>query len=53
LPDFTLVHTHRQEGVAVEGLAADPWGSSIAVCDATSSAMHVLPWPLPGMPLLA
>lgn len=53
LPDFTLVHTHRQEGMAVEGLAADPWGGSIAVCDATSSAIHVLPWPLPGMPLLA
>ena len=52
LPDFTLVHTHRQEGIAVEGLAADPGGCSIAVCDENSSAIHVLPWPLPGMPPL-
>jgi hypothetical protein len=52
LPDRRLVHTHTLEGMQVVGLAADPTGTALAVCDAESKAMHVLPWPLPGMPPL-
>ena len=33
------------------GLAADPSGTALAVCDGgASKTIHVLPWPLPGMP---
>jgi hypothetical protein len=49
LPDRRLVHTHTLEGIEVTGLAADPSGTALAVCDAASKALHVLPWPLPGM----
>jgi hypothetical protein len=49
LPDRRLVHKHTLEGTAVMGLAADPSGTAIAVCDAASEAIHVLPWLLPGM----
>jgi hypothetical protein len=52
LPDRRLVHTHTLEGMEVQGLAADPSGTALAVCDAASAAIHVLPWPLPGMPPL-
>jgi hypothetical protein len=52
LPDRRLVHTHTLEGMQVTGLAADPSGPALAVCDAVSKAIHVLPWPLPGMPPL-
>jgi hypothetical protein len=52
LPDRRLVHTHTLEGMVVTGLAADPSGTALAVCDAASKAIHVLPWPLPGMPPL-
>jgi hypothetical protein len=52
LPDRHLVHTHTLKGIEVTGLAADPSGTALAVCDATSEAIHVLQWPLPGMPLL-
>jgi hypothetical protein len=52
LPDRRLVHTHTLEGMAVTGLAADPSGTALAVCDAAFAAIHVLPWPLPGMPPL-
>ena len=52
LPDLALVHTHTLDGMRVVGLAADPWGESLAVCDVVSQALHVLAWPLPGMPLL-
>lgn len=38
--------------MAVCGLAADPWGETLAVCDCVSMVTHILPWPLPGMPLL-
>jgi hypothetical protein len=48
LPDRRLVHTHTLEGMEVTGLAADPSGTALAVCDAASKAVHVLPWPLPG-----
>ena len=50
LPDRRLVHTHELEGMKVTGLAADPSGTVLAVCDYASKAIHVLPWPLPGMP---
>jgi len=52
LPGLALVHTHRLEGFAVVGLAADPWGTALAVCDDASNSTHVLAWPLPGMPQL-
>jgi hypothetical protein len=52
LPDRRQVHTHTLEGMLVTGLAADPSGTALAVCDAASAAIHVLPWPLPGMPPL-
>jgi hypothetical protein len=52
LPDRRLVHTHTLEGMVVTGLAADPSGTALAVCDHTTATIHVLPWPLPGMPLL-
>lgn len=48
LPDLTLVHSHSV-GLRVAGLAADSSGSALAVCDAISRDVHVLPWPLPGM----
>jgi hypothetical protein len=47
LPDRRLVHTHTLEGMQVMCLAADPSGTALAVCDAASKAIHVLPWPLP------
>jgi hypothetical protein len=52
LPDRSLVHTHTLEEMEVMGLAADPSGTALAVCDCASDAVHVLPWPLPGMPPL-
>ena len=52
LPGLALVHTHMLEGVEVWGLAADPWGTALAVCDWASKSTHVLAWPLPGMPQL-
>jgi hypothetical protein len=52
LPDHRLVHMHTLEGMQVAGLAADPSGTALAVCDRASKLVHVLPWPLPGMPVL-
>jgi hypothetical protein len=52
LPGRRLFHTHTLEGMQVTGLAADPSGTALAVCDFVSEAVHVLPWPLPGMPAL-
>jgi hypothetical protein len=49
LPDHCLVHTHELSGLEVTGLAADPHGTSLAVCDRVTTSVHVLPWPLPGM----
>jgi hypothetical protein len=43
---------HTLVGMQVMGLAADPSGTALAVCDGVSKAVHVLPWPLPGMPAL-
>ena len=52
LPGLALVHEHTLKGMHVVGLAADPWGGALAVCDAASRTAHVLAWPLPGMPPL-
>ena len=52
LPGLSLVHTHILEEMRVTGLAADPWGEFLAVYDMASSSLHVLAWPLPGMPPL-
>lgn len=49
LPDLVLVHTHTLEGMEITGLAADPNGKAIAVCDTETNAIHVLAWPLAGM----
>ena len=64
LPSLALVHEHILGSesvlvpdtwgvVGVAGLAADPWGMAIAVCDNKSHTVGVLAWPLPGMPPLA
>ena len=53
IPDLALVHTHTLEGMMVVGLAADPSGAALAVVSETGYAntwIHVLAWPLPGMP---
>lgn len=47
-----VVHTHRLDGVQVMGLAADPSGTALIVCDRASRSVLVMPWPLPGMPAL-
>ena len=52
LPGLALVHTHRLEGMQVTGLAADPLGGAVVVCDRESGATHIIAWPLPGMPPL-
>ena len=44
-----LVHKHTLEGVAIGGLAADPSGGALAVCDGASQAILVLAWPLEGV----
>jgi hypothetical protein len=52
LPGRRLVHTHTLEEMEIRGLASDPSGTALAVCDSASQAVHVLSWPLPGMPPL-
>ena len=52
LPSLALTHTHTLEGMDLTGLAADPSGGALAVFDRESGALHVLAWPLPGMPPL-
>lgn len=47
LPSLAHVHTHHL-GMEIVGLAADPSGTTIAVCDFVTG-IHVLAWPLPGM----
>ena len=49
LPGLALVHTHRLEGMQVTGLAADPLGGAVVVCDRVSGATHIIAWPLPDM----
>lgn len=48
LPGLELVHTHHLEGMKVHGLAADPWGGALAICDYVrfGKAIRVLSWPL-------
>ena len=52
LPSLALVHTHILKGMQIGGLAADPTGDALAVCDGALNFLHVLAWPLPGMPPL-
>lgn len=58
LPAHVLVHTHTltQAGfMGVSSLAADPRGEALVVScivDDIKAVVHVLPWPLPGMPPL-
>jgi hypothetical protein len=50
LPERTLVHRHKlDDGVRVAGLAGDPSGIALVICDYASAFVHVLSWPLPGM----
>jgi hypothetical protein len=49
IPDYRLVHTHTLVGMRIQSLAADPSGTALAVGDSNSNAIHVVPWPLPGM----
>jgi hypothetical protein len=52
LPERTLVHTHHlEDGVRVAGLTGDPAGGALVICDHNSAYIHVLSWPLPGMPV--
>ncbi len=53
LPELHLVHTHQlTDGIRVAGLAGDPSGSALVICDYASNFIHALSWPLPGMPPL-
>lgn len=52
LPDRRWIHTHELTGMHITNLAADPSGTALAVCDDSSENINVLPWPLPGMPLM-
>ena len=59
LPNLVLVHTHTvmlsrytKMSSIVTALAADPWGGALAMYNILDRALHVLPWPLTGMPLL-
>jgi hypothetical protein len=49
LPDCRLVCVHSRPSMVMRGVAADPSGTALAVYDALSATVHVLPWPLPGM----
>jgi hypothetical protein len=49
LPDHQLIHVYSHPNMIMRGLAADPSGTAIAVCDGASDTVQVLPWPLPGM----
>jgi hypothetical protein len=51
LPSHDLVHTHSFPGMQIRGLAADPSGTAIAVCNDADSVVEIIPWPLPGMAL--
>lgn len=53
LPERQLVRKHTLTGMAVSSLAADPSGLALAIGDSRTSAIHVLPWPLPDLPLAA
>jgi hypothetical protein len=43
----------RDAPCSVWGLAGDPTGTALLVCDPVERSLCVLPWPLPGMPPLA
>lgn len=51
LPGGDLVHKHSLAGVSVMGLAGDPGGTALAVCDAAARTVEVMGWPLPGSAL--
>lgn len=48
LPGLALVHAGALEGARIVGLAGDPAGSALVVCDYAAQAVRVLPWPLAG-----
>jgi hypothetical protein len=51
LPDLRLVCIHTlRELNAIIGLEVDPSGAAIAVCDCGPRTIHIVAWPLPGMP---
>lgn len=49
LPGGDLIHEHYLANIYVMGLAGDPGGAALAVCDARGRVVEVLSWPLPGM----
>lgn len=51
LPDLRLVHRHVLQSIALAGLASDLTGSTLLVSDCVHGGGHVVPWPLPGMPV--
>ena len=56
LPSGRRVHrmalVHQYSRMRIVGLSAAPSGTALAVSDFESGAVHVLSWPLPGMPML-
>jgi hypothetical protein len=52
LPDLEVVCDVVLPVEKVIGLAADPSGTALAVCCPSTGSIHVLPWPLDGMPML-
>lgn len=49
LPDCSLLGTFRLEGMHPVGLAGDPAGGALAICDSASGSIHVFPWPMSGL----
>jgi hypothetical protein len=51
LPSHDVVHVYCFSDLRIRGLAADPSGTAIAVCDDAERVVRIIPWPLPGMPI--
>jgi hypothetical protein len=52
LPDCIHVHTQLLSNCHVRGIAADPSGTALAVCDGASGETRLMAWPIEGMPEL-
>ena len=50
LPSCRHVFTSNLVGMRIVSLTADPRGRALAIGDAATSSIHVLPWPLPSFP---
>jgi hypothetical protein len=49
IPSHQLVHQHSFTGMSIRGIAAEPSGEALALCDDESGQVHLVTWPLPGM----